>query len=171
MWPQFIAIHKLKETCSMLAHIARFIFKKKLLLKLKTRFSCCREVQASVWGKINLNKHPKPFKIYNFPVRTRSLSLKQHCTHCPGQQESVIQDPLITYLHIKNILQARRQKFSEGGSFDTAGCLKPRSPWVFDAKSCNLAISRHFIQTFGKPCFPLLIFKDFHQILHQLGLW
>ena len=23
----------------------------------------------------------------------------------------------------------------------------PRSPWVFGAKSCNLAISRHFIQT------------------------
>ena len=23
---------------------------------------------------------------------------------------------------------------------------------------CNLAIPRHFIQTFGKPCFPLLIF-------------
>ena len=71
-------------------------------------------------------------------------------------------------------LQARRQKFSEGGSFDTAGGLAllkaPRSPRVFGAKSCNLAISRHFIQTFGKPCFPLLIFKDFHQILHQLGL-
>ena len=62
--------------------------------------------------------------------------------------------------------QARRQKFSEGGSFDMAGVcgpLKaPRSPRVFGAKSCNLAISRHFIQTFGKPCFPLLIFKDFH---------
>ena len=42
--------------------------------------------------------------------------------------------------------QARRQKFSEGGSFDTAGGLgalkAPRSPWVFGAKSCNLAISR-----------------------------
>ena len=66
------------------------------------------------------------------------------------------------------------QKFSEGGSFDTAGGLgplkAPRSPWVFAAKSCNLAISRHFIQTFGKPCFPLLSFKDFHQIYYQLGL-
>ena len=51
------------------------------------------------------------------------------------------------------------------------GSLKaPRSPWVFGAKSFNLAISRHFIQTFGKPCFPLLILKDFRQILHQLGL-
>ena len=50
------------------------------------------------------------------------------------------------------------------------GPLKaPKSPWVFGAKSCNLAISRYFIQTFGKPCFPLLIFKDFHQILHQLA--
>ena len=40
------------------------------------------------------------------------------------------------------------------------GPLKaPRGPWVFGAKSCNLAISRHFIQTFGKPCFPLLIFR------------
>ena len=48
------------------------------------------------------------------------------------------------------------------------GPLKaPRSPWVFGAKSCNLTICRHFIQTFGKTCFPLLIFKDFHQILHQ----
>ena len=72
--------------------------------------------------------------------------------------------------------QARRQTFSEEGSFDTAGGLgvaqgsqKPFS-WVFGAKSRNLAISRHFIHTFGKPCFPLLIFKDFHQILHQLGL-
>ena len=45
-----------------------------------------------------------------------------------------------------------------------------RSPWVFGAKSCNVAISRHFIQTFGKPRFPLLIFKDFHQILHKLRL-
>ena len=71
-------------------------------------------------------------------------------------------------------MQARRQKFSEGGSFESQGVwgpLKaPRSPWVFGAKSCILAISRHFIQTFGKPCFPLLIFKDFHYILHQLGL-
>ena len=51
------------------------------------------------------------------------------------------------------------------------GPLKaPRSPWVFGAKSCNLhvAISRHFIQTFGKPCSPLLIFKDFHQILQNV---
>ena len=51
------------------------------------------------------------------------------------------------------------------------GQLKaPRRPWVFGAKSCNLEISRHFIKTFGKPYFPLLIFKDFHQILHQLGI-
>ena len=59
-------------------------------------------------------------------------------------------------LHMVDYHQARRQKFSEGGSFDTAGgwgggALKaPRSPWVFGA-SCNLAISGHFIQTFGKP--------------------
>ena len=51
--------------------------------------------------------------------------------------------------------QGRRQKFSEGDSFDTAGGLG-----VYGSKSCNLAISRHFIQTVGKPCFPLLIFKD-----------
>ena len=66
------------------------------------------------------------------------------------------------------------RNFQRGGSLDTAGVwgpLKaPRSPWVFDAKSCNLAISSHFIQSSGKPCFPLLFFKDFHQILHQLGL-
>ena len=75
---------------------------------------------------------------------------------------------------IKHALQAHRQKFSEGGSFDTAGGLGAaqgsQKPWVFGAESCNLAISRHFIQTFGKPCFPWLIFKDVHQILHQLGL-
>ena len=42
------------------------------------------------------------------------------------------------------------------------GPLKaPRSPWVFGTKSCNLAISRHFIQTFGKPCF-LKIFIKFY---------
>ena len=47
------------------------------------------------------------------------------------------------------------------------GPLKaPRSPWVFGVKSCNLAISKHFIQTIRKPCFPSLIFKDVHQILH-----
>ena len=70
--------------------------------------------------------------------------------------------------------QARRQKFSEGGSFDTAGGLgaaqgsqKPLGFW------CKILQSSNFqtLQTFGKLCFPLLIFKDFHQILHQLGLW
>ena len=80
-----------------------------------------------------------------------------------------------------HVSQTRKQEFPEGvrrialrvaylssqGAITTEG---PRSPGVFGAKSCNLAISRHFIQTFGKPCFPLLIFKDFHQILHQLGL-
>ena len=35
----------------------------------------------------------------------------------------------------------------------------------FGVKSCNLAISRHFILTFGKSCFSKLIFKDLHQIL------
>ena len=79
------------------------------------------------------------------------------------------------FVPVNQPYQARRQKFSEGGSFDTAmgfslSLKAPRSSWVFGAKSCNLAISKHFIQTFGKPCFPLLIFKDFHQILHQLGL-
>ena len=37
----------------------------------------------------------------------------------------------------------------------------PRDPGVFGAKSCNLAISWHFIQTFGKFSFSKLIFKDF----------
>ena len=42
------------------------------------------------------------------------------------------------------------------------GPLKaPRNPGVFGAKSCNLAISRHFIQTFQKSCFSKLIFKIF----------
>ena len=76
--------------------------------------------------------------------------------------------------YIPHRIQARRQKFSEGVRsirLGVWGPLKaPRSPWVFGAKSCNLAISRHFIQTFGKAFFPSLIFKDFHQILHQLGL-
>ena len=47
----------------------------------------------------------------------------------------------------------------------------PRSPGVFGAKSCNLAISSHLtIQTFGESFFSKLIFKDFHQIFHQLEL-
>ena len=89
--------------------------------------------------------------------------------------KTVVTDPLGDD-HIKRLTHVKysRQKFSEGGSAIRQGVwgpLKaPRSPWVFGAKSCNLAISRHFIQTFGKPCFPLLIFKDFHQILHQFGL-
>ena len=62
-------------------------------------------------------------------------------------------------------IQARRQKFSEGVRSIRQGVWgpfkAPRSPWVFGAKSCNLVISRHFIQTFGKPCFPLLSFKIF----------
>ena len=42
------------------------------------------------------------------------------------------------------------------------GPLKaPRSPGVFGAQSCNLAISRHFIQTFEKSCCSKLIFKIF----------
>ena len=44
-------------------------------------------------------------------------------------------------------------------------CYCDRSPVVFGAKSCNLAISRHFILTFGKSCFSKLIFKDFYEIL------
>lgn len=35
----------------------------------------------------------------------------------------------------------------------------PRSPEVFGAKSCILAIPTRFIQTFGKSCFSILIFK------------
>ena len=37
----------------------------------------------------------------------------------------------------------------------------------FGAKSCNLAISRHIIQAFGKSYFSKLFFKDFHQSSHQ----
>ena len=39
------------------------------------------------------------------------------------------------------------------------------SPGVFDAKSRILAISRHFILTFGKFCFSKRILQDFHTIL------
>ena len=73
--------------------------------------------------------------------------------------------------------QARRQEFPEGGSSTrakrgalTAGGLGaaqgPQKLWVFGAKSFNLAISRHFIQTFGKSCFSKFKFytnKDFDQ--------
>ena len=69
---------------------------------------------------------------------------------------------LLSHVQFMNIgQQARRQNFSEGGSFDTAGdpvwgpFKAPRNPWVFGAKSCNLAIST----TFGKPCFPLIFIK------------
>ena len=75
--------------------------------------------------------------------------------------------------------QARRQEFPEGGS-STCTHLEsrssrqgiwgpwatPRSPGVFGAKSFNLAISRYFIQTFGKSCFSKLKFYtnlDFDQ--------
>ena len=36
-----------------------------------------------------------------------------------------------------------------------------RSPWVFGEKSCNLAISRHFILTFGKSFFQNWFLKIF----------
>ena len=80
-------------------------------------------------------------------------------------------------------IQAQMQEFPYGGSSTTiasrasrlAGCYitagglgstqGPRSPWVFGAKSCNLAISMHFIQTFGEFCFPKLIVKDFQCLL------
>ena len=85
---------------------------------------------------------------------------------------------ILTGEFIGKIYLSKDLEFSEGGGGVSPirqgvwGQLKSlRSPWVFGAKSSNLAISRHFIQTFGKPCFPLLILKDFHQILHQLGLW
>ena len=46
-----------------------------------------------------------------------------------------------------------------------SSCYCDRSPVLFGAKSCNLAISRHFILTLGKSCFSKLIFKDFYEIL------
>ena len=67
-------------------------------------------------------------------------------------------------------MQARRQEFPEGGSLTCimscepgfAGCYYGRGSGVFTAASCNLAISRHFIQTFDSPvfqnCFFLKIF-------------
>ena len=73
------------------------------------------------------------------------------------------------WIHITG--QARRKEFLEGGSSTRTAtrCYCGRSPGVFGAKSCNLAISRHFILTFGKSCFSKLIIKDFHQILDLIS--
>ena len=61
--------------------------------------------------------------------------------------------------------QARRQEFPEGGSSTRLASRAPREArcsygrgfGVFGAKSWNLAISKYFIQTFGKSCFSNLI--------------
>ena len=54
------------------------------------------------------------------------------------------------------LMQARRQEFPEGGS-STRVALAAGGSGVFGTKSLNLAISKHFIQTFGKSCFSKLI--------------
>lgn len=56
-------------------------------------------------------------------------------------------------------LQAHRQEFPEEVS--STRIYYGRGSGVFSAKSFKLAISRHFIQTFGKSCFPKLIFKNY----------
>ena len=74
---------------------------------------------------------------------------------------------LLSHVQFMNIgQQARRQKFSEGGSFDTAGGLgavqgsqKPLGIW------CKILQSSNF-HNFRKALFSI----DFHQSLHQLGL-
>ena len=65
--------------------------------------------------------------------------------------------------------QARRQKFSEGGSFDSAGGLgaaqgsqKPLGIW------CKI---QTLYSNFRKALFSITNFESFHQILHQLWLW
>ena len=75
-----------------------------------------------------------------------------------------------------HVSQTRKQEFPEGvrrlalrvaylssqGAITTEG---PRSPGVFGAKSCNPAPFK-----LSETDFPKLIFEDFHQIVHQLGL-
>ena len=71
-------------------------------------------------------------------------------------------------------MQARRQEFPEGGSLTCimscepgfAGCYYGRGSGVFTAASCNLAISRHFILTYGKLCF---FYKILDFISHRLN--
>ena len=68
------------------------------------------------------------------------------------------------YIYASHTKQARRQEFPEGGSLTRTSrsevLLRQKlCPRVFGAKSCNLAISRHFILTFGRSCFSKLIFK------------
>ena len=56
------------------------------------------------------------------------------------------------------------QKGRGGGGSSTriaSRAARGRGSGVFGAKSCNLAISRHFYQNFGKSCFSKLIFKIF----------
>ena len=67
-------------------------------------------------------------------------------------------------------MQARRQKFSEGGSFDTAGgsgaAQGSQKSWGI---WCKIMQSSNF-QTLHSNFRKALFFTDFHQILHQLGL-
>ena len=74
-------------------------------------------------------------------------------TDTPGMLFLVYINRFIIHVYY---MQARRQEFPEGGSLicimscepGFAGCYYGRGSGVFTAASCNLAISRHFIQTF-----------------------
>lgn len=61
------------------------------------------------------------------------------------------------------VVDWHRESRTSRGAITTGGL------GVFGAKSRNPAISKHFMQTFGKFCFTQLIFKDFQEILQQLG--
>ena len=81
----------------------------------------------------------------------------------PFDQTRPINEDIIRYRFELFSYQKRKfhvhvQEFQGGGGVfvDTAGALGaahgPQKPW----DSCNLANSKHFIQTFEKPCFPIL---------------
>ena len=87
------------------------------------------------------------------------------------EQLSIFTEHLFSYMKL-HVSQIRRQEFPEGvrrvAYLSSRGAITaegPRSPGVFGAKSCNLAPFK-----LSETDFPKLIFEDFHQIVHQLGL-
>ena len=83
-------------------------------------------------------------------------------------------DDTVMLFQCRSILQAQGLAPSTGAcsiifgpvgrnsSLRTSRQAVPEGLGYIGAKSCNLAISRHFVQTVGKSCFSKLIFKDFH---------
>ena len=125
------------------------------------------EKPTGIYDDVNYITHPLISKQYNIIFDQRPIQF------CPNVFRNNGLHSIPPFPHIDQstliiqYMQARRQEFTEGGSSIRQGIWGPlkalRIPGAFVAK-CNLAISRHFIQTSGKPYFPLLIFKDIHQI-------